>query len=159
MDYKSFSKGKQGKFANIKMLKVPEYHKKDQIESNETFLRESIKEFDIQAPLIVNTYPGREGVIINGTQVYKECLDQGIRLIPVWEVSVNLNVEKKLHGLLNTHKTDLSIEHLKTLLGMCYVEFFPEVLLCQQQEQGKMQALIEETMTGDDPYITVGLSK
>lgn len=144
------------KFVSIDIPKIPEYYQKNPIEGHEQFLGNSIDTFGVKAPLVINTNPERYGMIINGVEIYKECLNLGLTEVPVWEVELDFEEEKALHVALNTHTSEVSQEQVERLLNSLESKLFPSAgaltsnhavdrLSKKEIRQAKSQALFRST--------------
>ena len=74
-----------------------EYNPKKCTPKEENDIRNSIMEFGIVDPLIVNTYPSRENVIIGGHQRRRIAKSLGYTEVPCVEVYEDLEREKELN--------------------------------------------------------------
>lgn len=90
----------------IASLKPAEYNPRKLNEKQFEDLRNSLKRFGTVDPAIVNTYPGRENVIIGGHQRLKVAKDLGWRVFPCVEVNLNPEEEKELNIRLNKNTGD-----------------------------------------------------
>jgi len=83
-------------------------------------LRKSIEKFGLVDPLIVNSHPGRENVIVGGHQRYEVAHKMGIKKVPVVYVDLTEDQERELNLRLNKNQGDwdwpLLAEFTKELL-------------------------------------------
>jgi ParB-like chromosome segregation protein Spo0J len=85
----------------ISELKAAEYNPRRLTEKQYKELRRSMEELGTLAPAVVNTYAGRENVIIAGHQRIKIARDLGHATYPCLEVSFDPEKEKKANLRLN----------------------------------------------------------
>jgi len=78
-------------------LRPTEYNPKGMTPKEENDLTESIKKYGLTDPLIINTFEGREGIIIGGHQRYRIAKDLGITEVPCIEKYLNEDDEKELN--------------------------------------------------------------
>jgi len=89
-------------YVAINELKPAEYNPRKLTEAEERDLTNSIKEFGLVDPLIVNNAKGRENVIIGGHQRYYIAKKLGIKQVPVVYITINdLKKEQELNLRLN----------------------------------------------------------
>lgn len=67
-------------------------------------LGDSLKGFGFLQPLVVNTFPGREGRIVGGEKRWRELVAAGEEEAPVIEVSLPLERERELNVRLNRNQ-------------------------------------------------------
>ena len=84
-----------------KNLKFSEYNPRKMTEKQVQDLTESIRSFGIVDPIIVNSYSGREGIVIGGHQRLRVALLEGLESIPVVYVSLDEKRERELNLRLN----------------------------------------------------------
>ena len=75
-------------------------------------LQASIEKFGVVDPLIVNTYPGREGIIVGGHMRYEIIKLLGITTVPCVYVYLELEREKELNVRLNKNLGEFDYEKL-----------------------------------------------
>lgn len=85
----------------IQNLKSAEYNPRQMTEKQIKDLTESIKEFGLVDPLIVNSHKGRENVVVGGHQRLKIALQEGFKTIPVVYIDLDEKSEQKLNLRLN----------------------------------------------------------
>lgn len=79
-------------------------------------LKKGLQEFGFVEPLVVNTFQGREGVIIGGHQRLKAALELGYEEVPVNYVSLDEKREKALNIALNKLAGEWDFPKLTTML-------------------------------------------
>lgn len=111
-------------YARVLDLRVADWYDKQPIEGREHFLLNRIREVGIKRPLIVNNYPGREGIILDGVQIY--CLAVYLKMedVPVFFVEVAPEEEGGMHVFFNIHQSENSHEGLMRLTRMRYESYF-----------------------------------
>ena len=85
----------------IKELKPSEYNPRQMTEKQAKDLTESVKEFGLVDPLIINQHKGRENVVIGGHQRLKIASILGFKTIPVVYVDLEEKRERELNLRLN----------------------------------------------------------
>jgi site-specific DNA-methyltransferase (adenine-specific) len=99
-------------YVDISLLKPNEYNPKRMNEKEFNNLKQSITEFGIVDPLIINSAEGRKGIIIGGHQRYQVYAKLGITQIPCIFVNIpDIQKEQELCIRLtkNTGRWDLDI--------------------------------------------------
>ena len=90
------------KSIKIKDLKPADYNPRGLSDSEKDDLKDSIKEFGLVDPIIVNGAPKRKNVIIGGHQRWKVAKEMGFKEIPVVYVNIpSIKKEKELNLRLN----------------------------------------------------------
>jgi hypothetical protein len=64
-------------------------------------LKQSLEEFGMPEPVVVNTYPGRENIIVGGHQRVEAARQLGWEMVPVTYVYLNFARERQLNLALN----------------------------------------------------------
>lgn len=108
-------------YVEVNNLRKPGYYKKKTIEgTHQSQLRQSISLNGVKRPLVINEYPDREGVIIDGVETWKISKELNIVDLPVYVLNVPEEKEREIHYLLSIkcneyHQTDIEavIEKLK----------------------------------------------
>lgn len=103
----------------IKDLKRAEYNPRIIDKQKRQALKSSMAEFGMLEPLVINTYPGRENVVIGGHQRIEIAEEAKMETIPVVEVDLPrekemaLNIAlNKIHGTFHTPKLKRLIQEL-----------------------------------------------
>lgn len=103
-------------YINIDELKPNEYNPKKLTPDEERLLEESIKEFGLQEPLVVNSNPKRKNIIIGGHQRLKILKKLGYKEVPCWLVDIDdVEKEKKLCLYFSKAIGSWDLEKLKLL--------------------------------------------
>jgi DNA modification methylase len=101
-------------YVDISILKPSEYNPRTWDKNQEEKLTESIKKFDLIDPLIINSAPGRENIIIGGHFRYKIAKDLGFSKIPVIYICItDREKEKELNLRLNKNQGSWNIKLLE----------------------------------------------
>lgn len=85
----------------ITNLKPAEHNPRTMAPEQMEHLKRSIEGFGFVEPVVVNTYPGREGVIVGGHQRVKAAAALGLGTVPCVEVSLAPEEERELNVRLN----------------------------------------------------------
>lgn len=105
----------QVRYVNPSGLKPCEYNPRHWDARAIASLTESIKRFGLVDPLLVNSAPGREGIVIGGHFRLKIANDLGFTEVPVVYVDIdNIEKEKELNLRLNRNLGDWDFELLKS---------------------------------------------
>ena len=86
---------------NINELVMSEYNPRKWSEDQLEKLRESIREFGVVDPLIVNNNPERNNIVIGGNMRLRVLKDLGYETIPVVHLNLSLEKERELNIRLN----------------------------------------------------------
>ena len=86
---------------NVSDLKNSEYNPRKATKKELADIRASLEEFGTVQPAVVNSYPGRENVIIGGHQRVAQAHALGWKTYPCVFVSLPLEQEKRLNLKLN----------------------------------------------------------
>lgn len=82
-------------------LKASEYNPRRMTEKEAGDLLTSLREFGFVEPLVANSYPGRENVVVGGHQRLALAEHVGAELVPVVYVHLELEKERELNLRLN----------------------------------------------------------
>ena len=85
----------------ISDLNAAEYNPRELTKQDRQDLEASLNKFGLVDPIIVNTYPGRENIIVGGNQRVKLWSEFGHTTVPTLEVYVNEADERELNVRLN----------------------------------------------------------
>jgi len=99
----------------VNELKKAEYNPRQLKKEQYLQIKTSIEKFGFAEPIVVNTYTGREGVIIGGHQRYKIAKDLGLTEIPCVELSLDPEAEKELNIRLNKNTGEFDFDVLANL--------------------------------------------
>lgn len=99
-------------YTEIETLIEAEYNPRTITDYQLDKLEESIEKFGMVDPIIVNTYEGREGVVVGGHQRLRVLRRMGEKKVPVYEVSLNEQDERELNIRLNKNTGEFDIELL-----------------------------------------------
>lgn len=85
----------------ITVLRFAEYNPRKITRSVIDQLKNSIKEFGMPVPIVINTYKGRENIIVGGEKRVRAAMELGWKEVPYSTVSLSLDKEKALNLALN----------------------------------------------------------
>lgn len=91
------------KIIKISDLKLADYNPRKITEDSFSRLRASIRDFGFSDPVIVNSYPGRENVIIGGHMRVRAAQAEEMTEVPCFMVNLDEAKEKMLNIALNNH--------------------------------------------------------
>ena len=106
-------------------------------------LEKSIKEFGLLDPVIVNSNPNRQGVLIGGHARYKIAKKLGYKKIPVVYTNLDLEQEKILNVKLNKISGIWDFSKLTEL-------FKEDFLIDLGFEESELQSVWDETLESND---------
>lgn len=89
------------KIKKIADLIFAEYNPRKLTKKEHKLLKESLSEFGLVDPIIVNSNPERKNILIGGHQRVRIWNELGNKTIPTVEVSLDYNKEKELNLRLN----------------------------------------------------------
>lgn len=96
-------------------LKPAKYNPRRLTKKQKSDLEKSIRKFGVVDPAIVNTYKGRENVIVGGHQRIKVAMEMGMTEFPCVEVSLNRDQERELNIRLNKNSGEWNFDDLANL--------------------------------------------
>lgn len=100
-------------YIDISEIKYSEYNPRKSSEEDEQNLKNSIEEFGLVDPIIVNSWHGRKNIIIGGHFRVRMAKELGYTRIPVVFVEIsNINKEKELNIRLNKNSGEFDFELL-----------------------------------------------
>ncbi len=105
------------KMMKISELKPADYNPRRLTDKQFKDLRQSMREFGAQQPAIINTFSGRENVIIGGHQRVKVWASLGYAEYPCWLVSLDPEREKELNIRLNRNTGEWDKDLLANLFS------------------------------------------
>ena len=95
------------------LLKPATYNPRKLTTKQEEQLTESLEQFGLVDPILVNKHKGRENIIIGGHQRYKIASKLGYKEVPVVYLDLDEKQEKELNLRLNKNTGEWDIEMLK----------------------------------------------
>jgi len=109
----------------ISCLWRPQYYRRQKIAGKEKLIEASIDLYGQIGSILINTYPGREGIIINGVSIWEEFkrrskTDFDFMEIRCTKLYLPLDKEQKLHLLYNEYCSSNDEEQLRMCLGKIY---------------------------------------
>src|SRR3989338_3664653 len=100
-------------YVAIGLLKPSSYNPRKISDKSMSDLKESIKRFEMVDPVIINSAPGREGIIIGGHMRMRAAKELGWKEVPVVKLSIpDIQKEKELNLRLNKNVGEFDIELL-----------------------------------------------
>lgn len=118
-------------------LKDADYNPKKCSPKEENDIRNSIREFGLVDPLIINTYEGRENVIIGGHQRKRIAMELGYEEGPCVELCLDPEAEKELNVRLS--KNTASIDD-----ALLAINFSKEMLLKVGFQESKLKKALSD---------------
>lgn len=96
----------------LKDLRYSEYNPRKTTKEQEKHLRDSLTKFGVVEPIVVNSYPTRENIIVGGHFRVKELKKLGYKSVDCVMVNLNEDDEKELNIRLNSNTGDWDYELL-----------------------------------------------
>ena len=128
----------------IKDLKPAEYNPRMMNEKSAKDLEESITEFGLVDPIIVNSNKDRKNIIIGGHQRYNICKKMGFEELPVYYLDLPLEAEKELNLRLNKNVGEWDYDML--------LNFEEELLFKIGFEKDDLKLFNDMVNTEDETY-------
>ncbi len=101
----------------ISELKPAEYNPRRMTQKQKQDIKNSLTEFGMVDPIIINTFEGRENVIVGGHQRVKVWQEMGNKEVDCVEVCLDLEREKELNVRLNANTGEWDVDSLKEWFG------------------------------------------
>lgn len=124
----------------IEELIEPDYNPRKITAKQREDIKKSLQTFGFVQPLVVNTYPSRENIIVGGSQRKKIAESLGYSMAPCVEVYLDEKAEKELNLRLNKNQAEFDLEMLKEHFD---VKFLYDVGF-SEKEVGKLQSEFDE---------------
>lgn len=124
-------------YKDIDILKDAVYNPKKCTPKEEHDIKNSIEKFGVIDPLIINTYKGRENVIVGGHQRKRIAKAMGYTSVPCVEVCLPPDEEKELN--LRLSKNTASIDE-----ALLAINFTKEMLLEVGFKQEQLKAFVSD---------------
>ncbi len=99
-------------YKKISTLKPAEYNPRKMSDSDRKSIRESIEQFGLVDPIVVNQHKDRKNVIVGGHQRVIIAKEMGLKEVPCVYVSLGLDREKELNIRLNKNVAGWDMEKL-----------------------------------------------
>ena len=99
-------------YRKINELKPAEYNPRKITDTGKKNLQESLDTLGTLKPAVINTYPGREDIIISGHQSINIAKERGDSEYPCHEVSFDPEKEKEANIRLNVHNGTWDVDLL-----------------------------------------------
>ena len=143
---------------SAKDLKPANYNPRQISATDYDALKDSISKFGMAEPIVVNSNPEREGIVIGGHQRLRACMDLGIKEVPCFLVNLEEKDERELNIRLNRNHGEFDFDALANhfdagdLLdwGMSARELELDVVLPEdgeEEEKPKKEKKFEYTIT------------
>lgn len=97
----------------VSKLRLADYNPRRMTESQEKELTQSIKEFGLVDPILVNSHPSRKNIIIGGHQRVIIAKKLKIKLVDCVEISLPLERERELNIRLNKNNGEWDFKKLQ----------------------------------------------
>lgn len=101
-------------YKSVKDLIPADYNPRQISEADFEQLKKSLRGFDCVEPLIINTYTGRENIVVGGHQRLKALIELGYKEVPCVEVNLDPEKEKELNIRLNKNTGQFDMDILST---------------------------------------------
>jgi len=133
---------------DINILKPAEYNPRAMTKKEAKDLQESLTTFDLVEPIVVNSNPDRENVIIGGHQRYYVLKEMGRSTVPVVYINLTFEKEKELNIRLNKNLGHWDYEKLK--------EFEKEALKSFGFISEELDKIFKKVKEGESEYLGDG---
>ena len=97
---------------SAKDLKPANYNPRQISATDYDALKDSISKFGMAEPIVVNSNPDREGIVIGGHQRLRACMDLGIKEVPCFLVNLDEKDERELNIRLNRNHGEFDFDAL-----------------------------------------------
>tara|TARA_Y100000592_G_scaffold98303_1_gene171057 strand:+ start:2746 stop:3333 length:588 start_codon:yes stop_codon:yes gene_type:complete len=97
---------------SVKDLKPANYNPRQISATDYDALKDSISKFGMAEPIVVNSNPDREGIVIGGHQRLRACMDLGIKEVPCFLVNLEEKDERELNIRLNRNHGEFDFDAL-----------------------------------------------
>ncbi len=97
----------------IKTLKAAEYNPRKISDADFAQLVESLRQYSLVEPLVVNSSPKRYGTVIGGHQRMRAAIELGYETVPVVYINLSEKRERALNLRLNRNTGEFDLELLK----------------------------------------------
>ena len=97
---------------SAKDLKPANYNPRQISATDYDALKDSISKFGMAEPIVVNSNPDREGIVIGGHQSLRACMDLGIKEVPCFLVNLEEKDERELNIRLNRNHGEFDFDAL-----------------------------------------------
>lgn len=129
----------------IKQLRVADYNPRRLSEKAEADLAESIKRYGCVDPIIINSHPDRELIVVGGHQRLKVLQKLGYETAPTVAVNLALDKEKELNLRLNKNTGEFDLDLLRN--------FDMDLLLDVGFDDNDLSAIWDDALeTEEDDY-------
>lgn len=99
-------------YRNINELVTPDYNPRKITPKERREIQKSLETFGFVEPLVINTYEGRENIVIGGNQRLSIAKNLGMETAPCVEVCLDETKEKELNLRLNKNQAQFDFEAL-----------------------------------------------
>ena len=97
---------------SAKDLKPANYNPRQISATDYDALKDSISKFGMAEPIVGNSNPDREGIVIGGHQRLRACMDLGIKEVPCFLVNLEEKDERELNIRLNRNHGEFDFDAL-----------------------------------------------
>lgn len=109
---------------NVDELKEAEYNPRKINENDFNNLKQSIKDFGIVQPILVNSNPERLNIVIGGHQRLKAIKAMKIKKVPCIFIDLELSKERELNVRLNKNKGEFDLKKLNEFFDSEDLKYF-----------------------------------
>lgn len=122
-------------YRNLSELIEPEYNPRKITAKQREEIKKSLYAFGFVQPLVVNTHPDRQNIVIGGNQRKRIAEAMGYETAPCIEVSLDLDHEKELNLRLNKNQAEFDVD----LLNEFFERDFLFAVGFSEKEVGKLE--------------------
>lgn len=105
-------------YRDPKTLKPAEYNPRRLSKTEAQQIRKSLESFGFVQPVVVNSHPGREGVIVGGNQRVKVAVEMGFSAVPCWIVDLDPQKEREANVRLNKAQASWDFQALSDMASL-----------------------------------------
>lgn len=138
-------------YRELSELVEPDYNPRKINAKQKNDIRKSLTEFGFVQPLVINTYEGRENIIIGGNQRKRIAELIGLETAPCIEVSLDFEKEKELNLRLNKNQAEFDV----TLLNEYFEKDFLYNVGFSIKEVGAIESEFDKKFKGIDTLNSV----
>jgi len=133
-----------------------DYNPRKLTDKQERDLTNSLKEFGLVDPIVINTYEGRENVIIGGHQRVKVWARLGNKDIDCVEVSLPIERERELNVRLNANTGEWDLDLLKDYFEIPELEEWGLDLDWELEEETEVREDNYDVSLPEEPITVLG---
>ena len=131
------------KLISVELLKDSEYNPRQITKDELKKLENSIKEFGLVQPIVVNIHPARENIVISGHQRLQVAKKLGMKEVPCMLVDLDLSKERALNLAMNKIGGRFEEDKLIDLLSLIEEENDCKMIFKLKEIYGLMESITD----------------